>query len=165
MIETYITPELIQQAKEKSEEMGRLNNSITSGEGNIAGFLGEFLVADLIQAEVTNTYNYDLTKNGYTFDVKTKRCTSKPYDHYECSIAEYNTKQQCDFYIFVRIEYTNEQWKRAWVLGFYPKPQYFKNARYLKKGAIDGSNKFTVKANCYNMYISDLYSLEQYVVT
>ena len=31
--------------------MGRLNNSITNGAGNIAGFIGEIIVADRMKAK------------------------------------------------------------------------------------------------------------------
>ncbi len=39
MEEIDISPQNIQDAKQKATEMGRINNSITKGEGNIAGFL------------------------------------------------------------------------------------------------------------------------------
>jgi hypothetical protein len=34
--------------------------------------------------------------------------------------------------------------------------KYFDKARYMKKGDIDPSNNFTVKANCYNLQIKEL---------
>ena len=42
------------------------------------------------------------------------------------------------------------------VLGSYEKEQYFKDARFLEKGKIDGNNNFRVKADCYNMPINKL---------
>ena len=47
------------KAWRKAREMGRINNSITRGDGNIAGFLGEEVANFLIKGEVTNTYDYD----------------------------------------------------------------------------------------------------------
>jgi hypothetical protein len=41
----------------------------------------------------------------------------------------------------------------------YKKDEYYKNAVALKKGEIDPSNNFTVKADCYNIKISDLQQL------
>ena len=41
MIEVIVTQDMLDKAHNKSEEMGRLNNSITKGKGNLAGFLGE----------------------------------------------------------------------------------------------------------------------------
>ena len=102
-----ISKSIIDLSRCKSEEMGLLNNSITSGEGNLAGFVGEYLVADLIGGKVSNTYDYDVVaKNGKTIDVKTKRTNYPPLDHYECSVAAYNTRQDCDYYFFVRVSNT-----------------------------------------------------------
>ena len=47
MIEVAITEEHLACASVLSEEMGMLNNSITKGEGNLSGFLGEVVVAEL----------------------------------------------------------------------------------------------------------------------
>ena len=41
MIEVEITEKMKQRAWRKAREMGKLKNSITKGDGNIAGFLGE----------------------------------------------------------------------------------------------------------------------------
>lgn len=148
------------KAWRKSREMGEINNSITKGDGNIAGFLGEEVANFLIKGEVTNTYDYDIIKDGRKYDVKTKRCTSQPKNYYECSVAAFNTKQKCDEYVFVRIENLKGKWGRAWVLGYYPKDKYFEDAKFLKKGQRDGDNGFLVKANCYNMSIKDLNKYE-----
>lgn len=156
MIEVTITDEMKNKALAKAEEMGKLRNSITSGDGNLAGFIGEEVANSLIGGEVTNTYDYDIVKDGRKYDVKTKRCTSPPKKYYDCSVAAFNTKQRCDEYVFVRIENVNGKWGRAWVLGAYPKENYFKDARFLKKGNRDGNNGFIVKADCYNMRIDQL---------
>ena len=156
MIEIIITEAMKKRAALKAKEMGKLHNSITNGDGNLAGFLGEEIANTLINGEITNTYDYDIIKDNIRYDVKTKRCTSKPKDYYECSVAAYNTRQNCDAYIFVRIENVDGKWGRAWVLGQYPKQEYFNDARFLKRGQKDGDNGFFVKADCYNMLISDL---------
>ncbi len=101
-----------------------------------------------------NTYDYDLVSDcGKRIDVKTKRTNYKPRDYYDCSIAAYNTKQKCDSYVFVRVL---NDFSRAWILGEKGKSDYFKEARFLKKGQIDGDNGFRVKSDCYNLKISDL---------
>ena len=41
MIEIKITERMKQRAWRKARSMGKLKNSITAGDGNIAGFLGE----------------------------------------------------------------------------------------------------------------------------
>jgi|TARA_R110000824_G_scaffold208345_4_gene393931 hypothetical protein len=160
MIEIKITEQMKKRAWRKARQMGEINNSITKGDGNIAGFLGEEIANELIKGDINNTYDYDIIKSGVTYDVKTKRCTSKPKPYYECSVAAFNTKQKCNYYVFVRIENIKGKWTRAWVLGVYDKGQYFKEARFLKKGQTDGDNNFRVKANCYNMRIDKLQEVE-----
>ena len=156
MIEIKITEEMKKRAWGKARSMGEINNSITKGGGNIAGFLGEEIANKIIKGDINNTYDYDIIKNGVTYDVKTKRCTSEPKEYYECSVAAFNTRQKCDHYVFVRVENVKGKWGRAWILGSYEKDKYFKDARFLKKGQIDGNNNFRVKADCYNIAIKDL---------
>ena len=162
MVEVPITTQMIKNATEKAIECGHLNNSITKGEGNFAGFLGEEIALNIIGGRLENTYHYDLIDDkGKTWDIKTKRCTSAPKDYYECSIAAFNTKQKCDNYAFVRIEFKNDKpTGRAWFLGGYIKKNYFRDARFLKKGDYDPDNNYTVKADCYNLPINKLYQKE-----
>ena len=143
MIEVQITEKMKKRAWAKSREMGVIKNSIMSGDGNIAGFLGE---------EVANT----IIKGGIKYDVKTKRCTSPPKPFYDCSVAGFNTKQKCDRYAFVRIENKNNRWGRAWVLGWLEHDDYYSKAKKLTKGQTDPSNNFVVRADCYNVSISKL---------
>jgi hypothetical protein len=157
MIEIEITEQMKKRAWKKARKMGELNNSITNGDGNIAGFLGEEVANQIINGTISNTYDYDIiSSDGTKWDVKTKRCTSPPREHYECSVAAYNTKQHCDNYVFVRIENINGKWGRAWFLGIYNKKDYLKDAKFLKKDQIDSSNNFKVKADCYNLPIYKL---------
>jgi len=174
IFEVKITEAMKQRAYERANSMGKLTNSITSGQGNMAGFLGEEVANEIIGGTISNTYDYDIIQHSFTpqgvllaesfnitWDVKTKRCTSPPKDYYDCSIASYNTKQKCDRYVFVRIECKGEEYTRAWVLGWYDKDAYFKNARKLTKGDFDGDNGFIVKADCHNLQISQLNSFER----
>ena len=41
------------------------------------------------------------------------------------------------------------------------KEEYFDKANLLKKGEIDPSNNFTVKADCYNLKISELRKMKE----
>jgi hypothetical protein len=154
MQEINVTPEMLMNAMNKSKEMGQLNNSITRGQGNIAGFIGEEVARYVLGGAENNTYDYDLiTDKGLRVDVKTKRTSVKPRDYYECSVAALNTKQDCDYYAFVRV---HNDMHTAWFLGVYPKESYYQDATFLKKGAVDPSNNFTVKSDCYNLPISSL---------
>jgi hypothetical protein len=154
MIEVVITGDMLVNARDKAAEMGRLNNSITRGQGNIAGFLGEAVAQQVMGGVLVNTYDYDLILcNGLTVDVKTKQTSVKPLETYECSIAALNTKQECDYYAFVRVK---NDFSVGWFLGVYEKQQYMLDAKYLTKGTIDLDNGYVVKSDCYNLPIHQL---------
>lgn len=149
MIQIAITKDTVARAEAEAADMGGVHNSILSGRGNLAGFVGELVVADLTGATRQNTKDYDLiTPDGLTIDVKTKRTKFKPEDDFEASIAKTSLHQGCSIYCFVRVLY-NLSW--AYVCGFYPKERYFEDATYLKKGDYDPSNDFVVKWSCYNL--------------
>jgi len=156
MIEVEITDKMKRDAQRKAREMGVIKNSIEKGGGSIAGFLGEFIANEVIGGKVDNTYEYDIVYNNITYDVKTKRCTSPPRDYYDCSVADFNTKQKCERYVFVRIENKGGKWGRAWVLGWKAKSEYYAKSRKMTKGEVDKSNGFIVKADCHNLAIKEL---------
>ena len=154
MIEVVVTGNMLVTARDKAAEMGRLRNSITRGQGNIAGFIGEAIAQQVMGGELANTYEYDLVlSNGKTVDVKTKQTSVKPLDTYECSIAGLNTTQECDFYAFVRVK---NDLSVGWFLGVYDKQQYMLDSVFMEKGTIDTSNGYTVKSDCYNLQINQL---------
>jgi hypothetical protein len=154
MIEIIITPTMLIEARDKGAEMGRLRNSITSGAGNIAGFIGEAIAQQVMGGVLANTYDYDLILcNGKTVDVKTKQTSVKPLSTYECSIAALNTKQDCDYYAFIRVK---NDFTVGYFLGVYEKQQYMLDAKYLTRGTIDPSNSYVVKSDCYNLPIHQL---------
>lgn len=154
MIEVAITPTMLVEARDKAAEMGKLRNSITSGAGNIAGFIGEAIAQQVLGGKLDNTYDYDLVlDNGTKIDVKTKQTSVKPLDSYDCSIANLNTKQQCDYYAFVRVK---NDFTVGWYLGVYSKELYMRDAVFMKKGTVDPSNGYVVKSDCWNLKISKL---------
>jgi len=154
VIEVAITPTMLVEARDKAAEMGKLRNSITSGAGNIAGFIGEAIAQQVLGGKLDNTYDYDLVlDNGTKIDVKTKQTSVKPLDSYDCSIANLNTKQQCDYYAFVRVK---NDFTVGWYLGVYEKQQYMLDAVFMKRGTIDPSNGYVVKSDCYNLKINQL---------
>ena len=80
---------MVQEALRKAKKLGELNNSITKGHGNAAGYLGEESVASYLNADVVTNRNHDLVLNNKTIEVKTKRRTVKPQDSYEVSISNF----------------------------------------------------------------------------
>jgi len=153
MIEVQITNSMREVAHDMSSEMGILSRSITRGQGNVYGFLGELVALDVLGGIHQNTMDYDILVDGSKIDVKTKKTTVKPKPDYDCSVADLTRKQNCDYYAFVRV--LSDQ-SVGWFLGVKKAEQYFTDARYIKKGDYDNSNGFTARANCYNMPISAL---------
>ena len=148
------TKDQVKRAQALADEMGTLKNSITRGKGNVLGFLGEIVLADHFGWKQANTYDYDLLMpNGKTVDVKSKQCRSIPLPHYECSIASYNIKQQCDYYAFNRIK---SDLSVVYFAGMLPKGVYFDKATKRSAGEVDESNGFTFRADCYNLEIAGL---------
>jgi len=136
---------MIELAHTLAKELGVLRNSIEEGAGNITGFCAELACKKhfgIPLDEIQNTYHYDILVNGITYDVKAKKRKDAPRYWHEASISDYNTSQKCN-------------------LGFYPKQQYLDEARFLKKGQIDGSNNFEVKGDCWNLVYEKLNPISQ----
>jgi hypothetical protein len=154
MIEVVITGDMLVTARDKAAEMGRLRNSIISGAGNLAGFIGEAVAQQVMGGVLANTYDYDLILcNGKTVDVKTKQTSVKPLETYECSIAALNTTQKCDYYAFTRIK---NDFSVGWFLGICSKERYYDEAVFMQKGTVDPSNGYVVRSDCYNLPIHKL---------
>ena len=64
MIQVKITPEIIARAKKKAATVGNLQGSITGSLSNVVGAIGEIIVADAIDADQSNTYDYELIRDG-----------------------------------------------------------------------------------------------------
>ena len=154
MQEIEITLDMIDKARVKAKDMGRLNNSILKGRGSLAGFIGEQIALHCLGGAWEITYEYDLIlPDGSKVDVKTKQTSVTPLPEYDCSVANFNTKQECDMYAFVRVK---GDLTVGWYLGSVTKEEYFKKARFMKKGDIDPSNNYKVRADCYNLTIKEL---------
>lgn len=150
----------IERANQMADALGELNNSITKGEGNVYAFLAEILVAEAINAIHKNTFDYDLLlplkKGNISIDVKAKTCNSTPQPYYECSVADYNLDQKCDYYVFVRIL---ENFESAWILGKIKKKDFFLKSTKRKVGQMDPNVKsdrqnHKFHADCHNLAIS-----------
>jgi hypothetical protein len=161
MIKIIPTQEQISRAQELFD-FRALKNSITQGDGNLAGALGEIIVCDHYQAEQKNTYDYDLVMRNHdgeetTVDVKTKRISPKlkPSPNWFATVAASNTSQNCDYYCFVGVA---TDFSTAYIYGFYPKEEFYEKSIFGKKGDVDpyGDGIFTFRADCYNLFLKDL---------
>ena len=156
MIEVIVQDDMLLRSRDKAKKLGSLGRSITRGQGNLAGFVGEEIALSILGGRFDNiskNVDYDiLLPDGKTVDVKTKRTSVEPKPFYECSINTYY-KQKCDYYAFVRV---HNDLHVGWFLGWYPRDKYYEDSTHFKKGDKDPSNNFTFKADAYNMPISKL---------
>jgi hypothetical protein len=150
-----ISKSAMQRVRARAEKLPLLNNSIRKGEGSLVAYIGEEVVKNVLNGEIKDTYDYDIVYQNMKVDVKTKERTVAPKPYYECSVADFNTKQDCDEYAFVSVLNTL---KEAWYLGKITKPDFYKKAVFHRKGEIDPANNFIFKADCYNIPISLLNS-------
>jgi len=158
MITLSTTEEQRKRAEILAKKIGKLKDSITGGESTIYGAIGEIVCFDYFNQyrEVAheNTYDYDLIVDGSKVDVKTKRTTEHPLPNYLCSVAEYNTKQECDYYFFAR---ALEDLSKVYLLGYITKPEFYQKAFFAKKGDTDPEDStFKFTADCYNIKIEEL---------
>lgn len=150
---------MLNKAIARSEAMGELRKSITNGEGNIAGFLGEEIFLKLHGGFTADTFDYDILLNDIRFEIKTKCCKSKPLPDYECTVSAYNVRQKTDYYSFVRLLRDGDSFSKGYFLGCMSKCQFFNHAKFIDKGERDGG--FVCKAACFNVFIKDLTSMER----
>lgn len=153
-----IHPTASQQKEAKSLfEFNKLKNSITSGDGNIAGALGEVVVRDAFKGLQANTYDYDLILNSKTVDVKTKRFASwrTPNRDWNLNVSDYNAKQRCDYYCFVGVTY---DLSAVYIFGFITKEDFIRKSKFRRKGEVDpnGDGVWTFKCDCHNIQVRDL---------
>ena len=146
---------MIKQATAKAEALGVLRNSITKGDGNVAGFVGQMAVAHHLGVPESETYNWDLVApNGLKVEVKAKRQGDfTPHPNWSCSVCDKNTHQQCDIYCFVRV--TND-YRKVWICGFISPRRFKRLATFWKKGWFDPDNEHVIDEDCWNVYIEDL---------
>ncbi len=163
VINLKVTEDQVKRA-EGLYPFGSLKNSITRGKSNIYGAIGEIVAHDYLKntgrvVDLVNTADFDLIVNGNKIDVKTKRTTVPPLQNFNCSISAHNTTQECSHYLFVRV---HENKRCAWIVGYMPKDEFFKRAKFFRKGQKDPKfPAWKFAADCYNLEISKLQSIRQ----
>lgn len=155
MIELKIHDDEIMRAKYRDQLMGVLPSSRECGAGNVCGFIGEELVLRHCGGISVDNFDYDLLISELKADVKSKAVSSIPKPDYLCSVMEYQLNNDCDIYIFTRINISK---KTGWILGWIPKQDLITNGIRFKAGDKDGS--FTVKEDCISIDIASLYSMD-----
>jgi hypothetical protein len=153
-MDVKITHDMKLIAKAKAKKLGKLKDSILEGKGNEAGILGEIAVASLPQFSRVNTYDYDVVGvDGRKWDVKTKQRNVPIQPHYHGTVADFNTKQKCNGYIFVSVYGDTAQ-----IVGWILRGAFYKKAKFYKEGELDPSSDlgWKFRADCYNLPYKEL---------
>jgi hypothetical protein len=153
MIWFPVTREMFEDAKRTMLDRV-LYNSLTNGEGNLAGRVGELMYLKIFGGtpDVTNR-KYDITAtSGYTVDIKTARCDSVPQYHFNANVFATSDHQTSDALYFMRV--TND-YTKCYPLGLICRPDYYREAPQHKKGDFDGPN-FKYKADGRHIQIGKL---------
>jgi hypothetical protein len=160
MIEINITQKMIDDTMQYIDDLGgdhgaqwRLVNNRME-----VGYLGEEVLASIIDAKRVNTYDYDFIKDGVKIDAKTKSSKFKPRGDHDVSIYPQQKKQGTDYYAFIRI---NEKDNIAWLLGIVSKQTYFDKAHMIKKGEKQW-NGIIPKYDSYNMSVDTVWELSEH---
>ena len=160
MIIFNVTQDHIDQASVRYD-FQKLNGSITGGEGNLSGALGEIVVLEVMRSRNNiisdvSTYDYDMIINGKTVDVKSKRANYPPKPGYKVAVSSWNTKQRCDYYVFT---FVMNDMSKVYIPGYLDKDSYYKKALFFKKGdvVLEGLNKgWSFSADCYILNFTEL---------
>jgi len=164
MIEVDITQDMIDRAEKRAKSMGAIKNSLTKGDGNLSGFIGEEMVLKTFPScEMKSSKDFDiiytdLGGDELNIEVKTKRRTVEPKSYYTCHISKTSAHQDPDVYVFCQVN-INEVPIKGWVLGWLPKDLFYKKAEFRKKGQLDDRG-FKEKVDCFVCKISDLYEID-----
>jgi len=163
-IRVKITEEMLEKAN--SRDNGKYNNrSFMGGEGNIVGFLGEYMVLSLRpEYEHIDSFDYDLMADGFKVDVKTKtqNVDRIPENYYEASVDVNSMHQDTEYYIFCRVYKDKDgNMPHGWVIGSISKKKFLEKARRLTKGDPDGDNGYIVKQDCHNIKYDKLKPLKK----
>ena len=135
---------MIDQASQWADDLGGIKNSITKGDGNYAGRLGELALAKHLGVGVMDHKDYDLIYNGKRVEVKTKRRATKPKSNYTVNVAYTSIHQKPDKYAFLSLEYSDRDsggnysdLQHIWLCGYKSAEQFFEEAEFWPKGTPD----------------------------
>lgn len=160
-----LTPEMKSSAKSKSNRHGNIRNSITEGEGNFAGYLGEEMVlADIEGCTEHNTFKHDILMDRgdklVRVEVKTKRRTVSPRSYYTCHVAAASKHQDPDIYVFCSVKIAKNQPLEGWILGWLEREKFYEIARFVEKDQKD-EDGFVQRADAYVLRIDELNPIDE----
>ena len=162
MLQLPFDNKMIREATNWAENLGGIYNSITKGDGNYVGRLGELALAKHLGVEVEDHKDYDLIYNDSKVEVKTKRRATKPKSNYTVNIASTSRHQKPDTYAFLSVEYSDRDsggnysdLLKIWLCGYKSAEQFFEEAEFWPKGTPDPPF-FKAHSDMYVMKIGEL---------
>ena len=162
MLQLPFDNKMIREATNWAENLGGIYNSITKGDGNYVGRLGEVALAKHLGVEVEDHKDYDLIYNDSKVEVKTKRRATKPKSNYTVNIASTSRHQKPDTYAFLSVEYSDRDsggnysdLLKIWLCGYKSAEQFFEEAEFWPKGTPDPPF-FKAHSDMYVMKIGEL---------
>jgi hypothetical protein len=147
------------RAAEINESSGKSfrPNSHRHGDATKYGTLGEILFLKLApEAKLVGDVDYDIVFRGYRIEVKTRHTTVYPRPNYAIGVFDSNTRQDTDFYVFMRVA---KDGSKGWFMGFLPKADLESKTKFVKQG--ERHDNLVVHANCWIGEAKDCYPLEQ----
>ena len=162
MLQLPFDNKMIREATNWAENLGGIYNSITKGDGNYVGRLGELALAKHLGVELEDHKDYDLIYNDSKVQVKTKRRATKPKSNYTVNIASTSRHQKPDTYAFLSVEYSDRDsggnysdLLKIWLCGYKSAEQFFEEAEFWPKGTPDPPF-FKAHSDMYVMKIGEL---------
>lgn len=166
MIKVNITDSQYERAR-NLYDFDSIDYSITKGEGNIIGALGEIIVQDTwssyLKFPKKSSRDYDLiTSNNLKVDVKSKRISSgvKLADDFKVVVSAQGMgiTQDCDWYVFCFI---SDDYYHGYILGWYSKKNFMRDSIHKRKGELDDIGRvlnkgWRFKSDTYVMLVKDL---------
>lgn len=152
------------------------NAEIEGGKGRIWGSLGEIVVGSVIGnlgATETLNFDYDLTWNDKTWDIKTKTRKDLPMADWDAAINASAMHQKTDYYIFVSIvskknlllseeqEILDFPYELAYIMGYISKNEFLMEANLRLGGSIDPQNGIVYRGDTYTIRYDKLHPFRE----
>ena len=160
MIEVSITEQMIKNARlhaEKDKAKHGNHNGISgiqSDKTRLIGALGEEVISNYFNTDLTNTRDFDIIINQQYVEIKSQNINSgTPSPHFECNIIKPSIG--CDRYMFV---FVHSSLMKAWIVGTCSKEE-FKYKSYYSSTKIKGGKNFS----CHHIKIKDLEEVESWL--
>lgn len=160
MIVCTPSQDTLSKANQIAKIQGNLKNSITNGERNSQGVLGELAVKKYlgINADIKGTKDYDFIYNGKKIEVKTMGTNYNPNDTYICSINKNSAFQDCDIYVFC---FLNLKTNKLFIYGWCTKKYFYENCYYQPKGEPVRGLEKGLKEDQYRLKVTNLNKMKE----